>query len=399
MKAAASSTREFLLRVISSLWNPDDLALARRLARDDLDWVWVARKARRHGLSSLVCEVLTGADTSCPAGPLASLQQGAVWATSQSMRLLGELRVLLERLGEAGVPVIPMGGPALSAMLFDDPLRREATDLDLLFHRDDVQRVKRLLLERGYRPGVQQTPAAEERQLERDCEWPFVRDDAGILVEVHWRLLPHQRFSSAFLWDNPRSCDVAGMSMAVPRDEELFLLLSIHGGDKHSWSLLKWVADIGMLVARGRLDGYRLVRLAERVGRLQSVVQSLSLLSQLFGLRPPVPLADVVTRDTRSAHLAALAQGRLLGRRDGLPGFQAWREFLAGAAVAHAGACDACRSPLRERLAFVRALATPEFADRQAVAALPGCLEFLSYFYRPMRLLCRNGVACVGRMA
>ena len=65
--------------------------------------------------------------------------------------MVRELAEVIQRLGAAGVPVMPLKGVALAASLYGDPTLRVCGDIDILVPRPLVGQAYHLLQAMGYR--------------------------------------------------------------------------------------------------------------------------------------------------------------------------------------------------------------------------------------------------------
>ena len=185
-----------------------------------------------------------------------------------------ELRRALQALADASVRAMPFKGPAFAAFLADGPRFRESSDLDLLVSADDVSRAAAALAPLGY---VTRLPVAALSshwlRLATD-ELGLVRDAAGGLVELHWRL-GQRWFPSAIAiedaWSQARARDFLGIEVAWPRAEEL-LLLHVTDGMKAGGTSVRWMADVVAIVSANPDLDWGIVRsIATRRGGLRTV--------------------------------------------------------------------------------------------------------------------------------
>ena len=111
------------------------------------DWPRLLRQVERWGLAPLVYTHLQPAAHAghVPQPVLARLRhlyhQDTIYGVAQRQ----VLRVTLQRLAAAGVPVIVLKGAALAALVYPAPTLRPMRDLDLLVQRRDRARVEAVL--------------------------------------------------------------------------------------------------------------------------------------------------------------------------------------------------------------------------------------------------------------
>jgi hypothetical protein len=98
--------------------------------------------------------------------------------------------------------------------------------------------------------------------------------------------------------------------------DDLFAYLCVHGA-RHSWSRLKWLADLNALVVSSSADIERLYRHAQKVGGGICAGQALLLCQLLLGLKLPTTLADELQTNKRCQKLVAIAMTALTAPQGG----------------------------------------------------------------------------------
>lgn len=220
------------------------------------DWPALMVMARHHGIFSLLAEALLALpDGLIPAEVSQIFRDQGKRQTMVMMKIVGELARLSTALGDVGVPVIALKGPALAVDLYGGPMKRDRGDLDLLIPHDCLLAADRVLQDAGYR---RMGPVALEsnttflsvlQQASNDLE--YRHPDKSARLELHWRWHrnPHAlKFDAAALWGGVRQVQVAMASLRVPARAELWLYLASHGG-RHRWFRLKWITDIRRALA------------------------------------------------------------------------------------------------------------------------------------------------------
>ncbi|HEX8083970.1 MAG TPA: nucleotidyltransferase family protein [Solirubrobacteraceae bacterium] len=219
-----------------------------------LDWEEVARLARRHDVAALAHR---GMET--PDRELAAAAERAMLRSLHFTVLQGRL---LRALHDAGVPALVLKGLALAAEAGGDPAVRATRDVDLLVPAGDigvaVDAVRAAGLEwYGWRrPKDPDRPPVEPDALARLDRLPLLRDvkltdHMGALVELHWRLFDNSRLMPVdpAWFAEPHTVVVHGAEVpTLPVAVHLAYVL-VHGTN-HLWSLMKWLADVPMLVTR-----------------------------------------------------------------------------------------------------------------------------------------------------
>ena len=132
----------------------------------------------------------------------------------------------------------------------------------------------------------------------------FVHEVTGQQIELHWRL-----FLNPHLVDGPmavasqvvRLSDTA--NLRTLSEEDLFCYLCMHGA-LHWWNQLKWVADIGALLATAPDNAERFNNSAKVKGAGRAAAQAMLLCKQL--LDTPLP---TLCQGTLRKSTGELAQG------------------------------------------------------------------------------------------
>ncbi len=200
-------------------------------------------------------------------------------------RALGRV---LEGLGRAGVPVIPLKGVALSESLYGDAALRVSADLDILVPRECVARAWTVLGELGYvmADHEERVEASElGLLLESNIEFAFASPEAaGCPVELHWGIAwrwPHSAPALADLWADARPRPFRGAPAHALGPEWELLYLAVHAA-RHRWESLKWLVDIHEICRRGGLDWEKVRAKADRFGLTDVLEISLQASAALF---------------------------------------------------------------------------------------------------------------------
>jgi hypothetical protein len=311
------------------------------------------------------------------------------------LRLFRELVELTRLMADRGVDAIAYKGPVLATSLYGNLSHRQTWDLDLLVKPEDLDRGRAVVLERGYRPENELALAPAEWLLDRDCECNFDHP-SGIHVELHWQVLPtrHARsFRDDRIWRNVAEWGENGTRLRTIEPRMLFLVLCLHGGEKHQWARMRWIVDLARFVRTyPDIDWAWIADQAESMELTRTVCLGLYLAEALLGAPIPETWRPLVAARPPVADLAGLARGRLFRRDMGLPGYREWLSYVND----HASRSREDLAPMHggiSRLRYFRAVMTPEWQDRNRLPALPGLLGFLPYCVRLLRLLGRHKTA------
>ena len=88
-------------------------------------------------------------------------------------------------LAEADIPVILLKGADLAQTLYPNPALRPMGDLDLLVHKEDLDRAVDLAFQMGYQEAVDSDPGVN-RQFGHHIH---LRNEKHVILELHWGLV------------------------------------------------------------------------------------------------------------------------------------------------------------------------------------------------------------------
>ncbi|MEO5820022.1 MAG: nucleotidyltransferase family protein [Vicinamibacteraceae bacterium] len=225
----------------------------RALVEAGLDWDRVLALAARHGLRALLHRHLARlAPAGLPAAPLASLRDYVEKNSAFGLLFTGELLRLLAALDGNGVEAMPFKGPALAQYLYGHLALRQFCDLDILIRERDVWRASAVLQGQGFVADVDVPETRRATFLRQDYVRLFRRDGGRTIVELHWGVAPRAfavRFDGDAVWQRLGSMTLQGRAVRVPADEDLLLMLCVHGS-RHGWDKLENLASVAELVRR-----------------------------------------------------------------------------------------------------------------------------------------------------
>lgn len=224
------------------------------------------------------------------------------------MRLKSTLLSTARALQEAGISFLCYKGPALSTFAFGAPLLRQSGDIDLWVEKSDIDKVTRLLSSMGYEPARPRPPI--EIHLEFTYEYALAHKETGIVIELHWSLMPHRYggglpFAPTLL--RSRTVTIEQVPLPTLSTEDAIVALASHGS-KHLWYRIIWLYDLVGLLHNHEPDWMVVQKLALDSGNHRRVGVALLLLERLFQLEPPREWR--FSRRTR--HLAQVAYRMLL---------------------------------------------------------------------------------------
>lgn len=281
------SSPEFNL-VVACCADPDSPRIhVREMLRYPLDWNRVLELAEHHRVLPQVYQLLANYSEMVPSLYLSKLRSRyhsnahrALWFTKELVRILRHLAV-------RGIEALPLKGPALAELLYEDVTQRQFCDLDLLVHARDVARAKAALSDLGYWSAIDLTAREEQAYLDSGYEHSF-RGASGNLLELQWQILPRFysiEFDISGFFQRTEPSSLGGHPVRTLCSSDLMLMLSVHAA-KHCWSQLSFVCDIARLM-KCSPDWDGILAETRRLGIERIVVVNLLLAHQLLGVELP----------------------------------------------------------------------------------------------------------------
>jgi hypothetical protein len=274
--------------------DPECAARIQALAEGGLDWPRLLALADRHGLRALLHRHLTRVcPERLPAAPLHALRDYVQKNSAFGVLFTGQLLQLLAALDEHGVEAMPFKGPALAQTLYGHVALRHFCDLDILVRERDVWRASAVLEGLGFVADFPIPPARRAACLRQDYVRLFRRDGGRTIVELHWGVARRSfavRFDGDGIWPRLTSMSLQGRAVRMPADEDLLLMLCVHGS-RHGWDKLEGLAAVAELVRRSpTLDWTSVWRRSETMHCRRMLAFALLLAHGLFDA-PLVPEA------------------------------------------------------------------------------------------------------------
>jgi Uncharacterised nucleotidyltransferase len=376
------SEDELLLCCARTSRTPEIAAQIRDLIREGIDWEYLIRTAHVHGMMPLLCWHLDVVHSETVPESALDYLQGRFHANSlRNLFLTGELLRILRALRSHGVDVVPYKGPTLAASAYGNLALREFIDLDIMVHRQDVQKAKESLASLGYRPQHQLTPAQEAALLKSRCEYAFVGGEGKSTVELRWEIAEH--FSVGLgaegLWSRLEQISLGGLIVSKLSPEDTLLILCAHGS-KHLWKRLGWICDVAEQIRSHQdIRWEQVMARARAVGGERMVLLGLFLASRLLGTALPEEVWRRVRADPAVKELTGQVSEQLFSDATGVSG-------LFGGAYFHPLHLK-MNERLPDKIRYCARAATTQTVEDWELLSLPDFLFPLYYVLRPLRLV------------
>ncbi len=297
VEALASAPEERLLCLAARLrLGEAERRRLHALLAEEIDWERVVTLAASNKVLPLVHATLR-TEAAVPGAARDELRNRSEAIARWNLFLTTELVRVVRTCRTAGVPLVPLKGPALAQMLYGNLALRQFSDLDVLVPRTAYARALDAVTAMGYRL-VRPAAAVSRPESEAlmrffgDYTYTLVNPDTGVTLELHWGLSPRDRFISlteADFWERLEPLTLAGETMPVLSGSELFIYLSVHGA-KDSWKRLSWLCDLATFLHRHEtMDWAGTLAQARRGGSLRMALLGVFLAHGLLDAPIPEP--------------------------------------------------------------------------------------------------------------
>lgn len=303
--------RELLLVAACCRWPLSDEAIKsiKIIATAKIDWSEVLRVAVRQRAVGLVHNALLAAKIEIPSAVATALAQRAGRIAAHNKTLAAETAKLQQALGAAGIPALALKGVALAKLAYGTLDVKHTRDIDLLVLPRDAEAALRLMETQGYALALPSTHLSDTQRravIHYGKEIELTR--GNMHVELQWRAPANAQLLKGVDAGAPgQEVALDGARVRTLAEADLFAYLCVHGAT-HSWSRLKWLADLNALIARkGEAALIALYCHAQTRGAGLCAGQALLLCQRLLDLRLPAELAGEFRQSRRLERLVAIA--------------------------------------------------------------------------------------------
>ena len=192
---------------------------------ENVDWDEVLELANKHKVEGILYLGLRKRNLSSRIGEnrLNMLKKkAAITGIGQSRHISG-LSEVLSKINEIKIPVIVLKGLVVRDF-YPQPDQRSMSDADILVHKDDVEAVKKVLIDMGY-VFLEDHKASHHIALVHH-KYP--------VVEIHWHLFKRDGFSDelesyeSLIWEHAIDVNVGQASVLSLAYDDLALHLCMH---------------------------------------------------------------------------------------------------------------------------------------------------------------------------
>lgn len=314
-KSKIKKEDELLLCCSSSNLESVSLTKIQSLVHENLDWDYIVQMANANSLKPILYWNLRKiTPTKVPDEIIYYLKDYFSTNVQKNLLMYGELLRILKIFNLNNIDTVPYKGPLLSIEAYGNIAFRDFSDIDIYVDKNDLLRLKEILLQESYEPELDLKPEIEKRYIDTQRELKFFNRKLGVTLEVHWDFKP--LFLSApknfHIFNKEKSFvyNIDNVPVIQPSFEDMFIILAIHNAG-HRWSKISWVCDIKEFVNIYNLNWLKIQRKARRLKIEKILYINLYLAHNLLGLEIP----DSIEKHSRNVdfeHLLAQFEQRLL---------------------------------------------------------------------------------------
>ena len=318
----------------------------------------------RQRVVGFVRNALSAAGSDIPGGVVDWLASQSQKFARQNMLFAGEAARLQGQFDAAQIPVLILKGLPLAQLVYGSCVSKQTRDIDFLVPPDRAEAALQILEREGYEllPPAEHLGKAQRRAVVHYAREVELRHrDSNVVVELQWRLTKNPQLLQGIDASAASQSVVFadGSSVRTLARDDLFAHLCVHGAG-HTWSRLKWLADLNALIAAKDADIVRLYRHAQSRGAGLCAGQALLLCQRLFELELPPALGAELQGSRRILKLVKIAlhaMTRPHAKQDGVTAVsanvytqfllgQGWAFYAAQCRIASVGIQDVVTLPL-----------------------------------------------------
>ncbi|NYE03875.1 hypothetical protein F4694_000594 [Bacillus niacini] len=198
----------------------------------------------------------------------------------QNLFIKNQTKMILEKFEELEINVIPLKGVFFSEKYFGHLGARATTDIDLLIHFDDIQKVREVVKSLGF--------IVEEKMIRNHFHCSFSKDipssPVPLVVELHWNLLKENtaNFDIREVWNNSNSINNSKYIKELSK-YHTFYFMCLHSW-RHNFNSMRYYLDIVQLIHSlcEEIDYFRLINDGVQHKTSKRIIRTISLVYEEF---------------------------------------------------------------------------------------------------------------------
>ena len=254
----------------------------------NVDWDKVIEESNAHSITGLLYPALKKYDNSkLDADVLNSLKKSTFISAVQQSKHIKETAKILELFNKNNIPVIVLKGLVIRNY-YPMPDLRTMCDSDVIIHKEDLEKVRTLLLNEGFRE-------------EEDAGHHIAFLKPGFNLEVHWTLANEtfrkgQECFQEHIWDDARKIKVGGVDTLALSLEDQALHFCAHMASHMAISGfgVRQLADLVLLVEHEgkNINWNNFIEKAKKSGLYKFSLGMFKVCNYLFNMEIPKELND-----------------------------------------------------------------------------------------------------------
>jgi hypothetical protein len=216
---------------------------------------------------------------------------------------LGELFNILKILESQNIKAIPYKGPVLAITSYKDISLREFVDIDIFVSKNNIPKLKTILISRGYKPQIQLTGLQEKIYLNSQRDYQFNNPQNNTNIEIHWNFIglsftyPTDNFSNP---KNLKHIQIHNRDVLSLSSEDTLLVLCIHASG-HLWERLSWICDISEFIQSNEdINWENLIEKSEKLGFKRILQINIMLAMEILGLKLSEKINEKLDMDNQN---------------------------------------------------------------------------------------------------
>lgn len=363
------------------------------LLQEQINWQNLIEIASYHKVLPLLFINLNKFNSQAvPSNIFSSLKNYYYFNTQRSLLLASKLINILNIFGQNEIPVIPFKGPILAAIAYGDISRRSFGDLDLLVHKEDFIKTKKILMDKGFEPYADsnEQEAAylkslnfqeQEAYLRSHWELHLINRKEQVTLDVHQGILS-KKFSlpsnSDWIWEDTQMITFFDKQILTFSAENLIIILCSQGG-KDCWLWLNRICDLAeVLRTYSDVNWEKVLQQAAKLKMTRMLLLGLSLAHYVLDAQLPELILQKIEANSL---VKVLSSEVILQLTPTSPNYAMQSQFKS--ALFHLKLLENTWDKI---VYCYENLIVPTIADKSLIR-LPKFLSFLYYLLRPFRLI------------
>lgn len=213
-----NENQQMLINLLSTAVNLNKTEIAKN---ENIDWNYIYEEAKVHQIHTIIYPLISELINECSPDEklINTWKKGTLKMGALQAQNIEQVKYALDSFYRSGIKTVILKGLVLRE-LYPYPDLRTMSDADLLIHKEDLKKAKRILLDLGYSEGD-----ASSRHIEF-CH------KSHLTIELHWAINDNYskgaRYFQSNLWDNVAPINFADIPVLSLNSEYQLIYLLLH---------------------------------------------------------------------------------------------------------------------------------------------------------------------------